>query len=85
MKVRECQNFDNDIFLEFYNFCFPFRLKKMAFHVPRTGMQTMMKKGTRYLEGKEEVVYDSISTIKELGDTVKEMLKKISSLKINFK
>ena len=44
----------------------------MAFHVPRTGMQTMMKKGTRYLEGKEEVVYDSISTIKELGDTVKE-------------
>jgi len=43
----------------------------MAFHVPRTGMQTMMKKGTRYLEGKEEVVYDSISTIKELGDTVK--------------
>lgn len=31
----------------------------------------MMKKGTQYLEGKEEVVYDSISTIKELGDTVK--------------
>ena len=52
----------------------------MAFHVPRTGMQTMMKKGTRYLEGKEEVVYDSISTIKELGDTVKELLTKFRIL-----
>jgi T-complex protein 1 subunit theta len=43
----------------------------MAFHVPRGGLQQMMKKGTRYMEGKEEVVYDSISTIKELGDTTK--------------
>lgn len=43
----------------------------MAFHVPRSGLQTMMKKGTRHLEGKDEVVYDSIATIKELGDTIK--------------
>jgi len=43
----------------------------MAFHVPRGGVQQMMKKGTRFMEGKDEVVYDSISTIKELGDTVK--------------
>lgn len=43
----------------------------MAFHVPRSNMQSMMKKGTRYMEGKDEVVYDSIATIKELGDTVK--------------
>ena len=44
----------------------------MAFHVPRSGIQSMMKKGTRYMDGKDEVVYDSISTIKELGDTVKK-------------
>lgn len=31
----------------------------------------MMKKGTRYMDGKEEVVYDSIATIKDLGNTVK--------------
>merc|ERR1719434_259732 len=31
----------------------------------------MMKKGTRYMDGKEEVVYDSIATIKDLGTTVK--------------
>ena len=37
----------------------------MAFHVPRGGIQSMMKKGTRYMDGKDEVVYDSISTIKE--------------------
>jgi len=43
----------------------------MAFHVPRSGIQGMMKKGTRYMEGKEEVVYDSIATIKDLGNTVK--------------
>ena len=36
----------------------------MAFHVPRSGIQGLMKKGTRYMDGKEEVVYDSISTIK---------------------
>ena len=36
----------------------------MAFHVPRSGIQAMMKKGTRYMDGKEEVVYDSIATIK---------------------
>ena len=36
----------------------------MAFHVPRSGIQGMMKKGTRYMDGKEEVVYDSIATIK---------------------
>jgi len=43
----------------------------MAFHVPRSGIQAMMKKGTRYMDGKEEVVYDSIATIKDLGTTVK--------------
>jgi len=43
----------------------------MAFHVPRSGIQGMMKKGTRYMDGKEEVVYDSIATIKDLGNTVK--------------
>jgi len=43
----------------------------MAFHVPRSGLQGMMKKGTRYMEGKEEVVFDSIATIKDLGNTVK--------------
>jgi len=31
----------------------------------------MMKKGTRYMDGKDEVVYDSIATIKDLGATVK--------------
>ena len=36
----------------------------MAFHVPRSGIQGMMKKGTRYMDGKEDVVYDSIATIK---------------------
>ena len=36
----------------------------MAFHVPRSGIEAMMKKGTRYMDGKEEVVYDSIATIK---------------------
>ena len=36
----------------------------MAFPVPRSGIQAMMKKGTRYMDGKEEVVYDSIATIK---------------------
>lgn len=43
----------------------------MAFHVPRSGIQGMMKKGTRYMDGKEDVVYDSIATIKDLGNTVK--------------
>ena len=41
----------------------------MAFHVPRSGIQAMMKKGTRYMDGKEEVVYDSIATIKGTFDT----------------
>ena len=40
----------------------------MAFHVPRSGIQAMMKKGTRYMDGKEEVVYDSIATIKGIFD-----------------
>ena len=39
----------------------------MAFHVPRSGIQAMMKKGTRYMDGKEEVVYDSIATIKGIS------------------
>lgn len=43
----------------------------MAFSIPKTGYRSMMKEGTRSLQGLEEAVYRNVDATKRFADIVR--------------